>query len=112
VAQVGEPVRDQVAYRAVALPPAFDGQQSSVEQDLPLRIPHIRPDDDLSRAVLVLQRHEDRAACRIRLLPQRDDSGRADDVAVRDAAQLRGGFELVAFESGPQQLGVSSFSVQ
>jgi hypothetical protein len=90
---VDHPRGDEVHHRllalAFALPLAVHGEQRRAEQRRPLRLGDLRPDDDVDRPGLVLERDEDRALGSLGTLPVRDQAARARQPAVRVGAQAR-----------------------
>ena len=77
-----QPLGDQVADPAFALPGAVHREQARAQQRAALLDAHALPDDHLHRARLVLERDEHGAVGRARLLPERDDAAVANPAAV------------------------------
>ena len=88
---------------ALALPLAVDGEERRAEQGLPLRLGDARPDDDVDRAGLVLERDEDRSLGRLGPLPVRHQAAGARQPAVREGAQARRRLDAEGGELRPQQ---------
>ena len=80
---------DQMADALLALPDAPDAEQAGAQQLGAESLADLFPDDDLGRAVLVLQADEDHALGGLRLLAAGDDAGAARQAAVGQGLQLR-----------------------
>ena len=91
VREVYQLLGDQASQRTAVLPRPVDTEQARLEHRLALLVPNALEADDLHRSGLVLQRHEDDAGGRVRLLPQLHDAGVPHMAPILDAMQLCGG---------------------
>src|SRR3546814_1217421 len=87
-AQVLEVARDQVFDAVDLLPASAHRKQGGIEQRLAPALRDAWPDDHVDRAVLVLQRYEDRAAGRLRALALGDDARGMHAASVAMAVQV------------------------
>ena len=88
VGHVGKVFGYDMDHQTFDLKLAPDGEQLGLEDDLPLRIEHFAPYDDIGNSGLVLKRRKDDATCRTRSLTNKHKARDLYPLSIPSPAQF------------------------